>query len=85
MKRTFEICNLVLASADLMDLIEITDNEEEYMIEANIVAEYIDNENPNVDNLARYIQQVFISYFEECLDLEICNLVASCILKNLEK
>ena len=81
---TIEICNLVLAEADLMCLVGLHDDENEYYPEAVKVAEYIDNDNPNVDDLSRYIQQVFISYFGECFELDVCKLIADCILKNLE-
>ena len=84
MNKTLEIVNLVLATADLMDLIEITGNENEYHPESAKIAEYIDNDNPDVDSLAKYIRQVFVSYFGECFDLEVCEMVADCILKNLE-
>ena len=85
MNKTFEICNLVLATADLMDLIEITGNENEYTIEASLVAKYIKDYNPNIDELTRYIRRVFVTYFEECFELETCEMVADCILKNLEE
>lgn len=84
MNKTFEICNLVLATADLMDLIEITNNENEYTIEASLVAKYINDYNPNIDELARYIRRVFATYFEVVFDMECMELIADCIIKNLE-
>lgn len=83
MKRTFEICNQVLVVADLMDLIEITGNENEYDLEANIIAEYIDDNNPNKESLASYIRDVFEEYFDTIFDMEYMILTADCMLKNL--
>jgi hypothetical protein len=85
MKKTFEIVNLVLASADLIDLIEITQNEDEYEKEAKIIAQYIDDNRPDVNALARYIRQVFVEYFNQVFDMECMELIANCILKNLEE
>ena len=78
-----DIVNEVFAVWDPMELLEYGSPANEYYPEAAKVTEYIDNKNPNVDNLAKYIRQVFISYFEECFDLDICENVAYCILKNL--
>lgn len=83
MKRTVKIVNTIFATADLMDLIEITGNENEYDLEANIVAEFIYDNNPNVDELTIYIQKVFSEYFNEIFDIETMKLIADCILKNL--
>lgn len=82
-KNTLEIVNKVLVVADLMDLIEITGNVEEYSFEAEKIAEYLEKHEPSVKRLARYIRQIFVEYFDECLDMEKCSLVADCILKNL--
>lgn len=79
----YEICNLVLGSVDLMDLIEITQNKDEYKVEANIIAEYIYDNNPNKESLASYIRDVFEEYFDEIFDMEYMILTADCMLKNL--
>lgn len=79
----YEICNLVLGSVDLMDLIEITQNEDEYKVEANIIAEYIYDNNPNKESLASYIRDVFEEYFDTIFDMEYMILTADCMLKNL--
>lgn len=75
----------IFAVWDPMELIEMGASENEYHPEASKVSEYIDNDNPNVDSLARYIRQTFITYFEMVLELDVCEMVASCILKNLEE
>jgi hypothetical protein len=79
-----DIVTEIFAIWDPMELIECGSPVDEYHPEAAKVTEYIDNDNPNVDNLARYIRQVFVSYFEECFELDVCKMVAICILKNLE-
>ena len=79
-----DIITEVFAVWDSMELLECGCPTDEYHPEAAKVAEYIDNDNPDVDSLSRYIRQIFISYFGECFDLEVCEMVADCILKNLE-
>jgi hypothetical protein len=83
-KNTLEIVNKVLVVADLMELIEITGNVEEYMVETKHIAEYLEKYEPSVKRLARYIREIFVEYFDECFDMEKCSLVADCILRNLE-
>jgi hypothetical protein len=80
-----DIVTEIFAIWDPMELIECGSPVDEYHPEAAKVTEYIDNDNPNVDDLAQYIQQIFATYFGGCFDLETCNLVASCILKNIEE
>ena len=84
-KNTIEIVNKVLVVADLMDLIEITGNTEEYLFEAEKIAEYLEKHEPSVERLAKYIRQAFVEYFDECFDMERMELIADCILKNLEE
>ena len=80
---TLEIVNTILATADLMDLIEITGNTDEYMSEAKHIAEYLEKHEPSVNRLAKYIRQTFIEYFDEMFDIQSMELIANCILKNL--
>ena len=80
---TLEIVNKVLVVADLMELIEITGNIEEYSFEAKKIAEYLEKHEPSVKRLAKYIRQTFVEYFDECFDMERMELIADCILKNL--
>ena len=83
---TIEIVNTILAIWDPMDLIEITQNTEEYRTEATEIAKYINNKNPNVDDLAQNIQEIFAEYFnDEIIDIETTKIIADCILKNLEE
>lgn len=85
MNKKVEIINEVLYQADLMDLCYDVDcDTNEYMMEAQQLAEFIDNDNPNQEDLSMYIQQVFVRYFEIVVDFEDCEWVADCILKNLE-
>ena len=83
-KNTFEIVNKVLVVADLMELVELTGNVEEYMAETKAIVNYLNyNTNTNVDKLAEFIHKLFVEYFDECFDMETCTMVADCILKNL--
>ena len=84
MNKKVEIINEVLYQADLMDLCEFDCNENEYLSEAQQLAEFIDNDNPNQEDLSMYIQQVFVRYFETVVNFEDCEMVAEYILKNLE-
>jgi hypothetical protein len=84
MNKKVEIINEVLYQADLMGLCEFDCNTDEYLPEAQQFAEFIDNDNPNQEDLSMYIQQVFVRYFETVVDFEDCEMVAECILKNLE-
>lgn len=84
MNKKVEIINEVLYQADLMGLCEFDCDANEYMMEAQQLAEFIDNDNPNQEDLSMYIQQVFVRYFETVVDFEDCEMVAECILKNLE-
>ena len=87
MNNKVEIVEMVLNQADLMGLMEdmFEDyNEHEYLPEAQQIAEYIDLENPNMLELARYIRQIFVIYFETVVEMDICELISDCILKNLE-
>ena len=79
-----ELINKILVVADPMGL--IYDDEEqynEYVSESKSIAKYIEINNPGSHKLAKYIRQVFISYFETCLELDICELIADCIIINL--
>ena len=84
MNKKVEIINEVLYQADLMGLCEFDCNTGEYLPEAQQLAEFIDNDNPNQEDLSMYIQQVFVRYFETVVDFEDCEMVAEYILKNLE-
>ena len=84
MNKKVEIINEVLYQADLMGLCEFDCNTDEYLHEAQQLAEFIDNDNPNQEDLSMYIQQVFVRYFETVVDFEDSEWVAACILKNLE-
>lgn len=84
MNKKVEIINEVLYQADLMGLCEFDCNTDEYLPEAQQLAEFIDNDNPNQEDLSMYIQQVFVRYFETVVDFEDCEMIAECILKNLE-
>lgn len=85
MNKKVEIINEILYQADLMGLCYDVDcDANEYMMEAQQLAEFIDNDNPNQEDLSMYIQQVFVRYFETVVDFEDCEWVAECILKNLE-
>ena len=84
MNKKVEIINEVLYQADLMGLCEFDCNTDENLPEAQQLAEFIDNDNPNQEDLSMYIQQVFVRYFETVVDFEDCEMVAECILKNLE-
>lgn len=84
MNKKVEIINEILYQADLMGLWEFDYNTDEYLPEAQQLAEFIDNDNPNQEDLSMYIQQVFVRYFRTVVDFEDCEWVAECILKNLE-
>jgi hypothetical protein len=83
MNKILNIVNQILIVADLMDLMEYCDNNE-YEKEAKVIAQYIYDNKPNVDSLARYTRQIFVEYFNEVFDMECMELIADCILKNLE-
>ena len=82
-KNTLEIVNTILATVDLMELVELTGNVNEYSFEAKKIAEYLEKYEPSAKRLARYIRQTFVEYFGEMFDMETCMMVADCILKNL--
>ena len=84
MNKKVEIINEVLYQADLMGLCEFDCNTDEYLPESQQLAEFIDNDNPNQEDLSMYIQQVFVRYFETVVNFEDCEMVAEYILKNLE-
>ena len=79
-----EIINKVLYQADLIGLTEFDCDTNEYLPEAQQLAEFIDNENPNQEDLSIYIQRLFAIHFEEVVNNEDCDIVAECILENLE-
>ena len=84
MNKKVEIINEVLYQAELMGLCEFDCNENEYLSEAQDIAEFMDNENPNQEDLRMYVQQLFECRFDMDVDFEDCDIVAECILKNLE-
>lgn len=85
MKKIVKIVNEVLNQADFMGLMYEDVNEFEYLLEAQKISEFIDIEKPNTSELANLIQKIFIMYFETIVDFEECEVVADCILMNLEE
>lgn len=77
------IINKILVTIDPMGLIYDDCQDEEYISESKVIANYIVEHNAGTYELVKYIRQVFVTYFETCLDLEMCEFIADCIMSNL--
>jgi hypothetical protein len=79
-----EIVNKVLLVVDPMGLIYEEDEQYlEYQSETKEIVKYLENNVITIESLARFIRNVFVWYFETCLELGVCELIADCIMKNL--
>ena len=81
-----DLVNDVLLAHDLAGLIVDEEmQQDEYMSEAKEIVGYIKSqEEIGTMKFSKFIQDLFVRYFETVVDFEDCEMVAECILKNLE-
>ena len=85
MKPITNLVNEILAVADLEGLISMGSPKDEYLVEAEPIAAFIIHNHNHLNDLilADNIQYVFLRYFADLIDYDLCYLVAKEIMNQL--
>ena len=85
MKSITNLVNEILEVADLEGLISMGAPKDEYLVEAESIAAFIIHNHNHLNDLilADNIQYVFLRYFDDLIDYDLCYLVAREIMSQL--
>ncbi len=86
MKPITEIVTVILSEYDLEEIVYEDYNLDEYEIEAEAITAFIINNHKRLNEtiLADNIQYVFLRYFSDLIDYDICLDVANTIIEALK-